>query len=299
MRAYGMHVFKGLAAGLFSLTLCAFANCQTSSGNTGLRSAAESNILFPTAALPVTGLDIARARGQADNHDASTTSSSAQNPSQGLILRGLRRGLRDQAELYSAPFNPSNFKWDALVLAGTGVLIATDRQTSRALPTGHVGLYRTISHVGLGTTAASAGGIWSYGVNKRNEHAKETGELELETLANTFLIYTPMQFIAGRERPEEGTGNGRFWRHAGFNTSFPSGHAMFTWSMATVIAHEYPRPWVKWLAYGTATSVSIGRFLGRQHYASDVFVGSVLGYAIATHIFHARCDPRRSDACAR
>jgi hypothetical protein len=292
-------LLKGLAAGFFSLTLCAFANCQTSSGNTGLDSPAESNIRIPVKAQRATGFDVARAGEPVDNHDAGTSSSSAQTSSQGVFFRGVRRGLRDQAELYSAPFHPSNLKRDALVLVGTGVLIATDRQTSRALPTGHVGLYRNISHIGLGTTAASAGGIWAYGVKKRDEHAKETGELELETLANTFLIYTPLQFIAGRERPEEGTGNGRFWRHAGFNTSFPSGHALFSWSMATVIAHEYPKPWVKWLAYGAATSVSMGRFLGRQHYASDVFVGSVLGYAIATHIFHARCDPQRSDACTR
>jgi hypothetical protein len=27
-------------------------------------------------------------------------------------------------------------------------------------------------------------------------HARETGELELETLVNTFLVYTPMQLIA-------------------------------------------------------------------------------------------------------
>jgi hypothetical protein len=27
-------------------------------------------------------------------------------------------------------------------------------------------------------------------------HARETGELELESLVNTFLVYTPMQLIA-------------------------------------------------------------------------------------------------------
>jgi membrane-associated phospholipid phosphatase len=54
-----------------------------------------------------------------------------------------------------------------------------------------------------------------------------------------------MQLVASRERPDEGTGNGRFRQHFGLNTSFPGGHAMFTWSMASVIAHEYPWKWVK------------------------------------------------------
>jgi membrane-associated phospholipid phosphatase len=81
------------------------------------------------------------------------------------------------------------------------------------------------------------------------------------------------------------------------NTSFPGGHAMFTWSMATVVAHEYPKPWVKLLAYGAAMTVTAGRFLARDHWSSDMFVGSVLGFAIGTHIFHARCDPELSESC--
>ncbi len=205
---------------------------------------------------------------------ASSRALNADQPHHGLIVRSVIRGLQDQKGLYLAPFKPSNLKWDVLFLAGTGALVATDRQSARALPNTHVDLYR-------------------------DEHAKETGELELETLANTFLIYTPMQFIGGRERPEEGTGNGRFGVSRGFNTSFPAGHPMFTWAMATVVAKEYPKPWVKLLAYGAATSVSVGRFLGREHFASDILVGSVLGYASAAHIFHTRCNPERSDACPR
>jgi membrane-associated phospholipid phosphatase len=231
--------------------------------------------------------------------DRTASSSNAQGERPGLISRSVRRGLQDQKQLYLAPFKRSNLKWDALFLAGTGALLATDRQFSRALPTSHLDLSRNISNVCLDSTAAALIGLWAYGIKTNNRHAKETGELELETLANTFLIYTPMQFAAGRERPEEGTGNGRFWIHGGFNTSFPAGHPMFTWTMASVVAHEYPRTWVKILAYGAATSVSVGRFMGREHFASDIFVGSILGYLIGAHIFHTRCEPGLSEACHR
>ncbi len=234
-----------------------------------------------------------------DPQDSGSALNSGKPQQHGLIVRSVKRGLRDQKELYLAPLKPSNLKWDALVLTGTGALVARDRQISRALPTGHLGLSRNISNISLGVTSVALGGLWAYGIKTKNEHAKETGELELETLTNTFLIYAPMQYIAGRERPEEGTGNGRFWRHGGLNTSFPAGHPMFTWAMATVVAHEYPRPWVKLLAYGAATSVSAARFTGREHWASDVLFGSVLGYVISTHIFHAHCNPERSDACHR
>jgi len=224
---------------------------------------------------------------------------SADQAHHGLLSRSLKRGLQDQKQLYLAPFKRSNLKWDVLFVSGTAALLATDRRFSRALPTSHLDASRNLSNVCLDSTSAALIGLWAYGIKTKNRHAKETGELELETLANTFLVYTPLQFAAGRERPEEGTGNGRFWIHGGFNTSFPAGHPMFTWAMASVVAHEYPRTWVKLLAYGAATSVSAGRFLGREHFASDIFVGSLLGYWVGAHIFHTRCEPGLSEACRR
>lgn len=217
----------------------------------------------------------------------------------GFIVRNLRRGLQDQKELYAAPFKVKNLKWDALFLGTTAALIATDRQVAREIPKDHVDIGHSVALAMLLSTAAAPGGLWLYGLKTGNRHAKETGYLTLESLANTFLIYTPMQFIAGRERPDEGTGNGRFWRHGNFNTSFPAGHPMFTWAMASVVAHEYPKTWVKVLVYGAALSVSGGRLVGRNHFPSDIWVGSIFGYLIGTHIFHAHCDPQLSEACHR
>jgi hypothetical protein len=205
--------------------------------------------------------------------------------------------LRDQKELYRAPFQRSNLKWDVIVLAGTGALLATDRRIERHLPGGNVDIYGNFSNVALGGTAGALALAWGYGIKTHNEHLKEMGSLEIEALVNTFLIYTPMQFVAGRQRPGEGNGYGDFWRHHNINTSFPAGHPMFTIAMATVVAHEYPKPWVEALAYGATAAVVGGRFLGRDHWASDVFVGSALGYLIGSHIFHSHCNPKFSEAC--
>jgi membrane-associated phospholipid phosphatase len=217
----------------------------------------------------------------------------------GFVVRNLRRAFEDQKQLYLAPLKPKNLKWDALFLGTTAALLATDRRVMRNIPTDHVNISHDLALLCLGGTGAAVGGLWLHGIRTGNPHAKETGELTLESLANTFLIYTPMQFIAGRERPDEGTGNGRFWRHGNFNTSFPAGHPLFTWAMASVVAHEYPRRWVKILAYGAAVSVSGARLTGRNHFPSDIWVGSTLGYLIGTHIFHAHCDPELSHACHR
>jgi hypothetical protein len=225
--------------------------------------------------------------------------SSSQFENRGLVRRGVQRALQDQKELYLAPLQRSNLGWDALLLAGTGALIATDRRIERHLPGGNVNLYSNASNIALGGTAGALAIMWGYGLKTHNEHLKETGSLAIEALVNTFLVYAPMQFIAGRQRPGEGNGYGDFWRHHMINTSFPAGHPMFTMAMATVVAHEYPRTWVKILAYGATASVVAGRLLGRDHWASDVFVGPALGYFIGSHIFHSRCNPEVSEGCHR
>ncbi len=224
-------------------------------------------------------------------------SSSSFKQEDSFLTRTFKRGLEDQKGLYTAPFKASNLKWDVPFLAGTGAFLATDRRIEAHLPDGHFQLYQNSSNIALGGIAASAAGIWAYGIKTENPHAKETGELALETVANTFLIYAPMQLIAGRQRPGEGNGKGDFLQHHSLNTSFPGGHAMFTWGLASVIAHEYPKPWVKTLAYGAALSLTASRFLARDHWSSDMFVGSALGFAIGTNIFHSRCDPELSPSC--
>ena len=228
---------------------------------------------------------------------SSTLGPAQQDTAKSKAVSALKRFGGDQAKIYSTPFRLRNLKWDALVLAGTAGLMATDRQASRALPTTHLDLSRNLSSAGLVGSASTMGALWIYGVTTDRQHAKEAGELALESLANTASIYTLTQFVFGRERPAEGTGNGRFWIHNGLNSSFPSGHALFTWTTASVAAHEYPRPWVELLAYGTAAAVSATRYTGRLHYPSDVVVGSLIGYLVGTHIFHSHCKPGLSDAC--
>jgi len=231
--------------------------------------------------------------------DQSGQDSTGNSLHQGFLIRNLERGLEDQKELWSAPFKRKNLKWDALFLLTTGALIATDRQASRAVPKDHLNISHDVALLCIGATGASAGLIWLHGIRADDSHAKEAGYLTLESLANTFLIYTPMQIIAGRERPDDGTGNGRFWQNRSVNTSFPAGHPMFTWAMASVIADEYPKRWVQIVTYGAAFAVSATRFTGRNHFPSDIFVGSTLGYLIGTHIFHAHCNEDFSDACHR
>jgi hypothetical protein len=244
-----------------------------------------------------TYLQIACARPGQRSLGSGSNDSQTENPDvqNGLLSGTLHRGLQDQKEIYSAPFQRRNLKWDALFLAGTGALLVADESASRALSQKHLDLSRDISNAGLIGTAAAVGGIWISGIKTHDDHARETGILSLEALANTATVYAATQLLTGRERPLEGTGEGRFWQSNRLDSAFPSGHAIFTWSMAAIVAHE--RPWVRWLAYGTAVAVSATRFTGKEHFPSDVVVGGALGYLIGSHIFHSHCQVGSNVAC--
>ena len=62
-------------------------------------------------------------------------------------------------------------------------------------------------------------------------------------------------------------------------SSFPSGHSIAAYSMATVYALEYRCTiWVPVLAYTLATGTAVSRLYDNKHWASDVVIGSALGF---------------------
>jgi len=229
--------------------------------------------------------------------DGPPSGSAGADQQQGLVKRSIIRIGQDQKHLYRGPFEAHNLKWDAVILVGTGAFLAADRHIENNISHSNFTTYQAISDTALGGLAGSAALMYLYGLKDDHSHARETGELELETLVNTFLIYTPMQLIAGRQRPDEGNNHGDFFKHHALNTSFPGGHAMFTWAMASVLADEYPKPWARVLSYGAAFTVTFTRFMARDHWASDMFAGTGLGLAIAEKTFHTRCNPEFESQC--
>jgi len=133
--------------------------------------------------------------------------------------------------------------------------------------------------------AAVTGAFYLIGRAEHNARARETGVLGAEALIDSAILSTAVKEITQRTRPTGGRGRSDFFDGG---TSFPSGHSIEAWSLATVIAHEYhDRLAVQIAAYGIASAVSVSRFTGRNHYLSDVLVGSALGYGIGRYVYHA------------
>ena len=73
-------------------------------------------------------------------------------------------------------------------------------------------------------------------------------------------------------------------------------HAAAAWSVASIIAHEYPGTLTQLLAYGAASGVSAARIIGRQHFTSDVLVGGALGWYSGWQVYHAHHSPELNGA---
>jgi len=93
--------------------------------------------------------------------------------------------------------------------------------------------------------------------------------------------------VSGRLRPGQ-TDQPGMWREGG--SSFISGHSITAWTLATVLAKNFPNQDADWLGlddpqpvvpvicYTCATLVSIQRVYDKRHWSSDVYYGALAGY---------------------
>jgi membrane-associated phospholipid phosphatase len=201
--------------------------------------------------------------------------------------------LGDQREIWTSPakLRFSDTEWLVPLSGITAGLFVTDRDFSKHLsqsPT-TISHYKTLSNAGVAALVGGAGGMWLLGRASHNEHWTETGFLAGEAALNSLVMVEGLKYSLRRERPFQGDGSGAFFQSSG--TSFPSEHAAAAWSVAGVIAHEYPGPLTKIMAYGLASLVDISRVRARQHFPSDVLVGSVIGNIVAQNIYSRHHDP--------
>ncbi len=203
----------------------------------------------------------------------------------------LKNLARDQRAIWTSParLRSEDANWLVPLGGATAGLFAIDREVSRRLPDspGRLKLSRDVSKYGVGSLIGVAGGLYLWGKMTHDEHRRETGVLSSEALLGTIAVTTALQWMTGRERPLVGGAAGSFGQGG---TAFPSNHSAAAWSVASVIAHEYPGRLTKLLAYGMATAVSVTRVSGKQHFPSDVFAGGVAGWLIGQQVYRAHHD---------
>ncbi len=195
--------------------------------------------------------------------------------------------LLDQKEIFASPFqmNRDNARWwigGTLITAG---LIAEDRRIANSFENsrGQVVWGGRISQIGASYTLVPiVAGYYGFGVLADHAKAREIGVLGTESLLDSLIVVGILKEAARRNRPDERY-PGDFW---GGGTSFPSGHAIQTWSIASLVAHEYKKqPFVAVVAYSLAGIVSASRIAAQKHFASDIFVGGTMGWFIGRYVY--------------
>src|SRR5262249_8102070 len=166
----------------------------------------------------------------------------------------------------------------------TGALIPADYSISREISPSpdRIQRSRQLANAGIAAELGLAAGGFALGHFAHNPHAQEYGYLSGEALANSLIISSVIGLATGRDRPNEGNGKGEFWK-AG--SSFPSKHATAAWTLAAVAANEYPGWLTRILAYGGASAVSASRVASKDHFVSDVLVGSALGWFTGREVY--------------
>lgn len=198
----------------------------------------------------------------------------------------------DQKNLWTSPsrLRLSDSEWLVPLAGFSAALFATDAQFSRHLSNDPKKLsrYSNLSAAGVAGLAGAAGSMWVWSHRNHNSHWQETGYLATKAAVNSFVLSETMKYALGRSRPHDGVGNGRFFQGG---TSFPSEHAAAAWSIASVVAHEYPGPLSKLLVYGAASLVSFSRVRAKDHFPSDVLVGALIGELSGYQAYSRHHDP--------
>jgi membrane-associated phospholipid phosphatase len=206
--------------------------------------------------------------------------------------------LHDQKDMWLFPVELGQGRhWlpALFITGGTAVFIASDPQTMPHFrqTTDFHGFNRVFSTTGTGAAIAVVPAVF-YGVSLLRHDSYDQGSALFagEAVADDAILMVVMKAIARRARPTEfpvtGPYNDTFFHsNASFfgkGTSFPSGHALMAFSVATVFARRYrEHRWVPYLAYAAASAIAFSRITTGAHFPSDVFVGSALGFVIARY----------------
>jgi hypothetical protein len=214
-------------------------------------------------------------------------------------LRNVPRNLlHDQAGIWTSPLraSESDFVVGLFFVASAGALGSEDSNIMQH----HFLNQNTASHANTASTGltgllgAAPVAFYGFGYLRHNSDAEQTGILAGEAMVDSLAVNEVFKISARRERPSLDNARGSFFQPGvGWNSSFASSHSVVAWSSATAIASRSDRTWVKIAVYGLAAGVSASRVIGRDHFPSDVYVGSAVGWMIGRYVVHHHAADRQ------
>lgn len=204
--------------------------------------------------------------------------------------------VSDQERIWSFPArlaHEQNWLPSAVVLGTTAGLIVfdpTEGSYFRRRSTFN-GFNRTFrgNATAVGTVVAPVS-LYAVALIRKDPKMQRTALFAGEAVADAEILTTVLKDATKRLRPAD-IQTGRNYSDSWFESSgslvggrgsFPSGHTIAAFSVATIVARRYGNhKWIPCAAYGMASLVGFSRLSLSAHFLSDVFIGGALGYSIS------------------
>jgi membrane-associated phospholipid phosphatase len=233
---------------------------------------------------PVTAGSAADLWTRATPTDPATHRHRATNP--------VRLLLHDQRLIFLSPrrITASDTKWLVPLTGTLTFLLVSDRKNmqDRIHPDTLLQQRSAIaSDAGIAALASVPLLLYWRGWHDADGYARDSSVMAARAVIDSLVASEAIRLATRRNRPGQGDGSGDFLNGGVASSSFPSMHASTAWALASVVANRYPGWLTEVGAYGLATAVSMSRITSREHFPSDVLVGSALGWLVGRYVTHA------------
>ena len=194
---------------------------------------------------------------------------------------------------YTSPFRweKDDFVTLGAVTAGTVLLHLIDEEGNEYFTNQAAGVPQGIRDLGFyfGKPLYNygfTGSVYALGLITKNDDIRRTGVLLISSATASGVLQTVLKTVAGRARPVAGEGAltfDPFNKEAAFH-SFPSGHAMLSFTTAYAIGKQFENPLVRYSIYAAGMITPVSRLWAGAHWVTDVALGIAISVAVVDSI---------------
>jgi len=132
-------------------------------------------------------------------------------------------------------------------------------------------------------------GLYGAGAASQNSKLQRLGLKAIEATVYSSFITAGLKALFGRLRPFKTTDPFEFkpLSMKSSYTALPSGHTTSAFAVSTIMAKSVDNIWWDCAWYGAAVGVAASRIYHDRHWASDTFLGAVIGYQVAKMIHNS------------
>jgi membrane-associated phospholipid phosphatase len=212
----------------------------------------------------------------------------------------IRRVSDDALALPKAPLRWERTEWVRLgaIAGATAALTLADEDVRDEVLGARGSFTRDLSRVvrgggdPLGWGGALVATTYVGGLLAGSPAVREAGLEMAEAALFSAVVVGGLKLSVGRSRPDRERGSSSLdpfhGSLDGSRGSFPSQHAAFAFSLASVTAERLPRS--GWALYPLAALVALSRVHDDEHWASDVVAGAAIGTAMGLWVAHRPRD---------